>query len=239
MGIDVLGVIVFIIFVVLSAIQKFMESREEGKSRRERAEQRKDRELHPSTREILFGEPAAETEDDSDWQPVPPAQRRSRTPRKVQKEEEEPYLFGPTPSQRRERQPAATQRREQQATRRQTAQVPPQREAAPERRSEPSRRQQPPTPPQRREHAAPSQQQPPAPPRRRAHPSDVRGRKPQGREHAQTVSIGPTIEQTVSGRAERRRRKTTHPKTMLFDSIRDVRRGIILQEVLGPPKSLQ
>lgn len=222
---DKIWVLVVIVFVIISAVQKFLESREQNKDEDEDAEETRGH-MHEARREVPYG-PL-----EHPVRRIP--QRRGVAPAREGEVRERPAFeeaFGPeqedadgwtTVPPLVERRPVPTPQRRPQA---------PARKQAPPRRTQPAqpaqpaaRRSQPPQEPQPR----PALQRPAVPPApKRAQPLPVARKDRPYRQARSPWGTPPRVRPREGGRP------------YLFADIDDFRRGIILSEVLGPPKALE
>lgn len=222
---NIFGLLFFAVMILLSIISKVRESRKQ-EERKQRPEIKRIEELPEEARRRYYGDaatPVAQPRAAEAARPVPapPQRRRESVPSEDGPSLEE--LLGrlfdpdkpapkpqPTPAQRM--QPTEQPRR---------VPVPPQ----PAPQAQPAQRRMPPTP-QRAPQAQPAAQR----------------RMPQARPgQRREAQEGPVMRPSPQTRApQREMRPAAAPRSrFLFSGLDDVRRGIILQEVLGPPKSLQ
>lgn len=229
------ALVIFVIFVVLSGLQRFFESRE-GKKKSGRPVTMDDlpertrrmlygpkeasrREERPARREVVF-----ETEEEQGWKPVAPmwqereaVEEESRRRVEPSRETEGEWIPVPAPA------------------------------PVPQRRAVPQRRETRPTPPPRpAERREVSRRRVEAPQTQPVHHPKVRPAQVQlertSRHKRRPESRRQTAEayrdtQTQAGTLQRRARRAR--KATLFSNLDDFRRGVILSEVLGTPKGLR
>lgn len=222
---NIFGLLFFAVMILLSIISKVRESRKQ-EERKQRPEIKRIEELPEEARRRYYGDaetPVAQPRGAEAARPVPAPPQRGRESVPLEEGPSLEELLGrlfdpdrPAPKP----QPAPAQRMQPTEQPRRVP-APPQR--APQ--AQPAQRRMPPTP-QRAQQAQPAAQR----------------RMPQARPAQRRESQeGPVMRPSPQARApQREARPAAAPRSrVLFSGLDDVRRGIILQEVLGPPKSLQ
>jgi hypothetical protein len=236
---QLVGFIIFAAIAIGSWVLKAREQRQEAERRRQRADQADTQEvdLPEATRRMLYGDEAVptarpkrdhhetgESEDEEGWRPVAPPPRPQ--PQPVRREEPRRQ---PVQQQRpQQAQPASPRRGLQDLW-----------QEAQRRIEEELERQQQPLP-----QAAPAPR-PPAIPKQVRRPEThlqrytreeeqalERRRKEERQRHKREAALAVQWE---LDRAARRKASLMH----MLTNLEDVRRGVVMQEVLGPPKALR
>lgn len=227
---NLFGVIVFVIFAIISLVAKINEERKKTEQRRTYRKPSKEDELPEAVRRMLYGEKTIPT--------ARPAQPRSgdpnvmQVPRVLQEDEEGPARPIPVTIPRPPVQSLNQQRAQQQAMLQRQQQIQ-------QRQTVPVRSQQASVAPQRmqagQQRQRPVPQRPQGPP---PMPQPVAGaaRRVQAPAKGQPLTPATIAPQQVP---QRRAPATRRTGSVLFRDMRQLRNAIIYSEVLGKPVSLR
>ena len=223
---NIFGVVVFVIFAIISVVAKINEVRKKPEVGRTFRKPSEEEELPEAVRRMLYGNKEIPT--------ARPAQPRSMEPRMMQEQRERPARPIPVSIPRPPEQTITQQRAQQQDTLQRQQQVQQQ-------QTMPVQSQQATVSPQRmqsgQQRQRPAQQRPQGPP---PVPKQVAGGArrasvPAKGQQGRTPAVATAPQQIVPRRAPVARRTGS----VLFRDLRQLRNAIIYSEVLGKPVSLR
>lgn len=247
---DIISVVVFLVFIGVAGLAKWAENKRLARQRKELSEQEiRPEDMPEETRRMLYGAPSPPTARPRGTSTgIPTAAPRRAGPQQgpVAQEGQQPYA-PPRPQERPARQQQVSERRQPQYPRQQQQQAPQQ-----------QRRPQQQFPRQQYPRQQQAQQPPAARPPHRAPvltQYEEQGVADQARAEAEQLArqAQQRAQQAAQQRAPRRRlpgahigvrpelrpRRKRRSAPALFNDLSDFRRGIIMQEILGPPKSIR